>query len=264
MKFLMKRYFEFTFAAAEKQKLVDIGLTFKSNPYQDYLGFKKEVQNCIVQNNLYELPGFLEIKKYREKSEKNKLLPLHLKNCPIDLTVPIFDFSRPLEDKWDNKKTFVGEFFLLLLSIIFDLPILAYTTRNKGDFYQDVYAQSAYSGTQTQKSDSELYFHNDRTAHYIRADYLCLLCMRSQRENIIKTKYIDGNDLLKAIPQKYHNVLRENIFFEPLMKFQKIRIRNKENLFCILYFQIKVFFDIMILVLHLSVIMHMLLKHYGH
>ena len=29
----MKRYFEFTFAAAEKQKLVDIGLTFKSNPF---------------------------------------------------------------------------------------------------------------------------------------------------------------------------------------------------------------------------------------
>ena len=45
-----------------------------------------------------------------------------------------------------------------------------------------------YLNTQTQKTDSDLYFHNDRTAHTVRADVLCLLGMRCDENNIVNTK----------------------------------------------------------------------------
>jgi len=55
--------------------------------------------------------------------------------------VPIYDPEDPVCGKHLVKKTFVGEVLLEIVSQICELPILSYTTRNEGDFFQDVYAQ---------------------------------------------------------------------------------------------------------------------------
>ncbi|WP_247618070.1 hypothetical protein [Pseudomonas syringae] len=55
-------------------------------------------------------------------------------------------------------------------------------------------------------SDSELVFHNDRTAHKVRADYITLLGMRCPEDDLIYTGYIDGVDIVRNLePETVRN-----------------------------------------------------------
>lgn len=144
-----------------------------------------------------------------------------IRACPIDKDIPVFDVNDPVKSKKLLKRSFVGEGCLDLISQYLDIPILAYTTRNDGDFFQDVYYHRKYKSTQTQKSDSELYFHNDRTAHLVRADVLCLLGMRSDPKNVIITKYIHGEDVLALMDANMVDVLQQPFFITPFDLFSK-------------------------------------------
>lgn len=64
----------------------------------------------------------------------------------------------------------------------------------------ETYAHSKYTGTQTQKTDSELFYHNDRTAHDIQADCLALLGMRSHEENRVCSQ---GKGISLLFSKKY-------------------------------------------------------------
>ncbi|WP_238714869.1 MULTISPECIES: TauD/TfdA family dioxygenase [Tenebrionibacter/Tenebrionicola group] len=102
-----------------------------------------------------------------------------------------------------------------------DSPLLAYRTRNNGDFFHDVYADKKYSNTQTQKTDGELYFHNDRTAHPVRADFLSLLGMRSSEENLIYTGYVDGRSILENLKAESQEWLRKSLFITPFDDYSR-------------------------------------------
>lgn len=202
------------FVIHNTQELVLRFSRVQSNPYQNYPNFRKEVNRMITEDS-YILSDFRPIVSLFLSTNKNKRKIALIKGCPIDSNIPIYDSRDPLHSKHKTKNTFIGEVFLEVFSQICELPILAYTTRNKGDFFQDVYAQDKYYGTQTQKTDSELYFHNDRTAHKIRADLLCLLGMRADPANIVNTNYIHGEDLLNLIAPEFHDILRKPYFFTP-------------------------------------------------
>jgi len=88
-------------------------------------------------------------------------------------------------------------------------------------FFQDVYYHRKYKSTQTQKSDSELYFYNDRTAHFVRADVLCLLGMRSDPKNVIITKYVHGKDVLALMDANMVDALRQPFFITAFDLFSK-------------------------------------------
>jgi len=141
------------------------------NPYSEFQKFYKEILFLATQieekkSSFYE--AIKKIKLSRIRGQRAHILP----DCPIDREIPVFCPIDPLSDKYLRKKTFVGEGYLLLISILIDSPLLAYETRNNGDFFHDVYPQKRYYSTQTQKTDSDLYFHNDRTAHEVRPDYI--------------------------------------------------------------------------------------------
>ena len=102
-----------------------------------------------------------------------------------------------------------------------DFPLLGYTTRNNGDFFHDVYSHQKYTETQTQKTDKELYFHNDRTAHEVRADYLLLLGMRCAEENEVVTSYISGIDILNFLTTEEKAILREPYFYTPFDEYSR-------------------------------------------
>lgn len=184
----------------------------KPCPYTDYIAFREEVRR-LVSNGLpdYFTNFCAEILKEKENNDTVFLM----RNCPVDENVPTFDTSDPLRSKYELKKTFIGETFLELMSVMIDSPPLAYGTRNNGDFFHDVYAQDKYSATQTQKTDKDLFFHNDRTAHSIRADYLMLLGMRSCEDNAVYTGYIDGRELLNHLEERHQEVLRAPHFITP-------------------------------------------------
>ncbi|WP_230474832.1 TauD/TfdA family dioxygenase [Dyella monticola] len=144
-----------------------------------------------------------------------------LRNAPLDEHIPLFDHRDPIQDKYRKKKSFIGESLLELFAQLTDSPLLAYETRNNGDFFHDVYAHKKYSQTQTQKTDGELFFHNDRTAHSVRADYLSLLGMRCSNENLIYTGFLDGRTLLEHISEKHQEVLRQPHFITPYDEYSR-------------------------------------------
>lgn len=196
--------------------LIGIG----NNPYQNYPGFRDEITNLINKGVIPQ--EFLDLSQEIKSDRKSGATYAHLlKNCPIDEVRPIFDHANPVEDKYVKKTTFVGESFLELVSQLWDMPPLAYDTRNNGDFFHDVYAQSKYSGTQTQKTDSDLFYHNDRTAHHVRADYLALLGMRTHDENRVYTGYIDGRAILQYLTAEQQIVLRQPYFCTPFDEYSK-------------------------------------------
>lgn len=204
----------YIFTDKEQKEFLKCLENININPYKDYLNFRFFCSQLISEN---QVPKFsIDVcKKILNERKNNKIYVHLLRNCPIDKDRPIFDQDDPVNDKYKNKKTFIGEALLEVFSQLTEMPLLAYQTRNNGDFFHDVFAYNQYTGTQTQKTDSDLYYHNDRTAHIIRADYLVLLGMRCFERNLIYTGYIDGLEILKYLSQDTQNILCKKYFITP-------------------------------------------------
>lgn len=204
----------YTFATFERDQLTAELAALSVSPYQDYEKFRAAIGELAERGAVPAafLDACAEIKRQREAKETYAHL---VSNCPLDASIPVFDQNDPVEDKYRQKTTFVGEGVLELLAQLTRTPLLAYATRNNGDFFHDVYADNRYTGTQTQKTDWELYWHNDRTAHPVRADYLALLGMRCPTDDLVYTKYVDGRELLKYITPANQDLLRQTAFVTP-------------------------------------------------
>jgi len=220
-----------TFVLSENSKtdLYNLFINIDSNPYQDYMAFKEEINQLIIlsSNSFNEIKSIL---KTIQEERNNKISYAHLiKNLPVDVNIPKFETSASVEEKYLLKKSFVGESVLEMASFFTETPILAYDTRTNGDFFHDVYPIDKYKGTQTQKTDGELFFHNDRTAHPIRADYLYLLGMTKNDKNNIYTGYIDGRNILKFLTEEEQMLLREAYFYTPYDEYSKDSNKNQIN-----------------------------------
>ena len=214
---------EFHVTTRDHRELRNILSQTRANPYGDYSQFRLNVRALIegpqfpsaVRDMCHEIKG---------SRMRNERLHFLIRNLPVDLNVPSFNSQSEkdsLQTKYAVKKTFIGEAVLEMFSQLTGTPLLAYSTRNNGDFFQDVIAEQKYQGTQTQKTDGELYPHNDRTAHDVRPDILNLLAMRKTGGNIIPTSYFDGRALLANLSPVEIEALQEAIFFTPFDDFSK-------------------------------------------
>jgi hypothetical protein len=209
----------YALSALEYDELKDCLSGVDKNPYDDYEAFSDAVGDLIDRK---EVPAFFadvcaEITGERESGKSDAHV---LRNVPIDDEIPVFDQEDPVAEKYLKKKTFIGEALLELFGQLTGTPLLAYETRNNGDFFHDVYAVNKYSGTQTQKTDSELFFHNDRTAHPVRADFLALLGMRCS-DDLIFTGFIDGRNLQAYLDEETQAVLRQPLFVTPFDRYSR-------------------------------------------
>lgn len=202
----MKAFYHFN--DVERTTISKILRKVEANPYKDYSSFAKQVKSVSYDR---ELPPVLaeitqEIKHHRQSGDTN----IHvLRNCPLDETIPELDNDDPVKSKYEKKKTFESETFLALFAELTGTPLLSYGSRNNGDFFTDVIAINRYSGQLTGFSDSELVYHNDRTAHDVRADYVTLLGMRCPDDDLVYTGYIDGRELLKHLSPGEQQALRK-------------------------------------------------------
>lgn len=216
----------YTFSGTERTALHDALSQVQENPYQDYPAFMRSIGTLF---DVQAVPAFFteacaEIRRQREAGTSHAHV---LRNCPIDPEVPELDHDNPLADKYAKKRTFIGEALLALFARLAGTPLLSYASRNNGDFFTDVVAINRYSGQQTGFSDSELMFHNDRTAHPVRADYISLLGMRCPENELIYTGYVDGRDLLAHLSPAEQDVLRQPWFITPFDIFS--RETNKDH-----------------------------------
>ncbi|MFD0887017.1 hypothetical protein ACFQ08_20925 [Streptosporangium algeriense] len=188
------------------------------HPYEDYPAFSRAVRDLIDQGRVPRF--FVEaVSRIRSERESGVSQAHVLRNVPIDAEVPVLDHDDPVSDKHAKKKTFVGEALLELFNQLAGTPLLAYA-RNRGDFFTDVVAYNRFDGLFTGYSDSELYYHNDRTAHPVRADYISLLGLRCP-DDVIYTGYVDGTALLAELTGEQQEILRQPYFVTPFDVFSR-------------------------------------------
>ncbi|MEJ3652953.1 TauD/TfdA family dioxygenase [Actinomycetes bacterium KLBMP 9759] len=207
-------------ADAEREELRDTANAVSKNPYEDYPAFSSAVRDVIDRG---AVPAFFTDACARIRAERAAgTSEVHvLRNCPIDAVVPDLDLDDPVADKYRKKTTFLGEVLLELFGQLCATPLLAYGSRNNGDFFTDVIAINRYSGQQTGFSDSELVFHNDRTAHDVRADYTALLGLRCPEGDYIYTGFVSGAQLLAQLDEREQKALREPWFNTPFDVFSR-------------------------------------------
>ncbi|MFJ4374952.1 taurine catabolism dioxygenase TauD [Pseudomonas japonica] len=199
-----------TFTTDEKANLISLLDQCRLNPYSEYSAFSEQIRDLHAQVPLRFLQACDTIAEQRAINQQK----IHvLRNCPLDLEIPDLDAEDPVADKYRKKTRFISEGFLELFAQLTGTPLLSYETRNHGDFFTDVIAIKRYSGQLTGFSDSELVFHNDRTAHRVRADYVTLLGMRCPDDDLIYTGYIDGANILANLSPEHQICLREPHFY---------------------------------------------------
>jgi L-asparagine oxygenase len=210
----------YSFSEVEHRQLVERLGGVTENPYRNYSAFANAVSGLAASDDLPPVLRELCSGIYRERLEG--VSDVHvLRNCPIDPYIPELGSRHPIADKYERKCTFVAEAFLALFSRLTGTPLLAYGSRNNGDFFVDVVAIEKYSGMQTGFSDSELMYHNDRTAHAVRADFVSLLGLRCPGEDLIYTAFVDGRNLLRHLSPAEQETLRQPHFITPFDVFSR-------------------------------------------
>lgn len=196
------------FNDVERTTISEIFRKVEADPYKDYTSFSKQVKSVSRDPELLPVLAEIaqEIRDHRRSGDTNVHV---LRNCPLDEAIPELDNDDPVKSKYEKKKTFESETFLALFAELTGTPLLSYGSRNSGDFFTDVIAINRYSGQLTGFSDSELVYHNDRTAHDVRADYITLLGMRCPDDDLVYTGYIDGRELLKHLLPDEQQELRK-------------------------------------------------------
>jgi L-asparagine oxygenase len=204
----------------ERRELYQVLEKVGGNPYADYPDFSRRVAEVVAGGAVPTF--FTEVCTRIREDRRSGTSSAHVvRNCPIDEVVPELDSDHPLEDKYEKKTTFVAEAFLELLAQLVETPLLAYASRFNGDFFIDVIAHKKYAGQQSGFSGGELVYHNDRTAHPVRADFTALLGMRCPERDLVYTNFVEGRDLLQSLTNAEQEVLRQPYFvtpFDPVTK----------------------------------------------
>jgi L-asparagine oxygenase len=204
----------YAFTDDERDELRGLLTTVRAHPYRDPIAFSDEIAGLVERGNVS--PHLVEVTgRIRKDRESGNAFAHALRNCPLDEEIPLLDQDDPLTDKYARKTTFVAESFLQLFGHLVGTPLLSYQTRFNGDFFIDVIAINRYRGKQTGYSDGELAFHNDRTAHPVRADYITLLGMRCPEADITYTGFVSGPSLLAMLGEQERNTLRQPYFYTP-------------------------------------------------
>ncbi|HEX6354469.1 TauD/TfdA family dioxygenase [Actinophytocola sp.] len=204
----------YAFTDDERDELRGLLMTVGAHPYREPIVFSDEIAGLIDDGKVS--PSLVEVTDRIRKDRVSGSAFAHaLRNCPLDQEIPLLDQDDPLSDKYAKKTTFVAESFLCLFGHLVGTPLLSYQTRFNGDFFIDVIAINRYRGKQTGYSDGELAFHNDRTAHPVRADFITLLGMRCPDAEITYTGFVSGPALLAMLSEEERHTLRQPYFYTP-------------------------------------------------
>jgi hypothetical protein len=205
----MKPFFEFT--SEQNARLSTLLGDVSISPYTDYPGFKRKVgqkiEAGVMPDFFVQLCGLIAA----DRADGNRVHVL--KRCPVDREIVDLNLDDPVADKYRLKRTFVGEAFLEAFALLLGNPLLSYKTRNNGDFFTDVVTINRFRGKRTGFTDGDLIFHNDRTSHNVRADFITLLGLRCPPDDLVYTTYVDGKDIISHLSPEHLHVLSESWYF---------------------------------------------------
>ncbi|WP_207005670.1 TauD/TfdA family dioxygenase [Trinickia mobilis] len=180
------------------------------SPYADYHRFSDELRSKV---SAHGMPAFLKNLSEQIAESRKDGCSIHvLENCPVDEDLPYLGHVNPAADKKREKKSFVAESFMELISLILGNPLISYSDRNDGDFFTDVISLDRFRGGRSGFSDGDLVYHNDRASHPVRADYIALLGMRCVPDDLTYTTYVDGRDILERLSESSRAALKVSCF----------------------------------------------------
>lgn len=195
------------------------------SPYAQYPKFRERMVRNVQEN---VIPEFFTALCERIRADRENGNHVHvLKNCPVDKDIPELNHDDPVNDKYRLKKTFLGEAFLGTFAYLLNNPLLSYASRNNGDFFTDVVSINRFRGKRTGFTDGDLIFHNDRSSHPVRADYVTLLGVRCPEENdLVYTTYVDGKDILSHLLPEQVRWLSENWYYTEVDDLTREKVKN--------------------------------------
>jgi len=202
----MKPFFFFT--EEQRSSIAVVFSDITASPYTEYSIFKRQIVDKIEAG---DMPDCLVQLCQRISTDRANDNLIHvIKNCPIDKDIPDLNHNDPVTDKYRLKKTFVGEAFLETFAYLLGNPLLSYKTRNNGNFFTDVVSINRFRGKRTGFTDGDLIYHNDRTCHKVRADYISLLGLRCPPDDLVYTTYVDGKEIISHLSPQHKQILSEN------------------------------------------------------
>ena len=195
----------------DRDLLYDV-LDVDINPYREYGRFLDRIRT-IARN---EVPSFFRELCRDIAARDVRVQPVHyLQNCPIDRTVPVLDYDDPLTSKHEQKRTFVAEAFLSLISELLGTTIVGYRTANRGDMFHDIHPMRALAHTQSQKTQDTLHFHADIPNNKVRPDWVYLLSLRNSRANRVYTTFVRLADVLMNLDESLKELLKRPLYYAP-------------------------------------------------
>lgn len=204
---------DYTFTSEEHALLYSCFASLKTNPYSDYGSFMNELKESVSEKRI---PSVLfDIAKYARERNGFSNPFLFLKNCPIDEDKPIFDFKRPVDSKYELKKSFIAEGFLGLHSLLTEMPIVRYGLMNNGDAFHDIYPMEQLSTSLSQKSLVSLGHHQDFPIHFARPKWVNMMAIRNPIQNDVYTTFVRNCDILAGLDSQTIKILSDSDFYTP-------------------------------------------------
>ncbi len=204
---------DFAFTAKENAHLVDVLTGVKASPYQDYAEFRSQVDQIIHAGLVPDrFVDFCDLAMMRDFARQPLIV---VGNSPVDADLPVFDSSRPVESKYELKKTFVAEGYLSLYATLTRTDLIGHLSVNAGDFYHDIYPKASMFDTQSQKTLGTLKFHRDFTNHFVSPDFVNTLTLRDTPSNEVYSTFAATAEALDTLDDATVELLGEQRFYTP-------------------------------------------------
>lgn len=209
-----KLEFNYELSDHQREELYEVLINVSEDPYIDVELFKLEIFNLIKYQKIPH--WFLEICGEWTNTNKFDHPMFLLKNVPIDKDLPVLNFRNPILAKYRLKKTNISECFLELFSQLCGQESIGYKFVNTGDIYQDIHPLESLKDTQSQKAIGNLGFHKDLANHFVKPDFVNIICLRNHEKNVVQTTFVKNKVLLEYLKElNLIDILKEEMYHTP-------------------------------------------------
>ncbi|MFF1459632.1 hypothetical protein [Streptomyces sp. NPDC058330] len=205
--------YDFVFTEAERDGLREVLLEIATNPYSDFESYMADMSRLRGDQRLgSRFTDFCEMSMLRDFSKAPLVV---IGNAPIDLDLPRFGSTNPVDEKYRLKKTFVAEGFLAAYGVLTGTEIIGHLSVNQGDFFHDIYPKESMFDSQSQKTLGTLKFHRDFANHFVSPDFVNTLTLRDTPTNEVYSTFTVTVHALDELSDGDREILAQPRFHTP-------------------------------------------------
>jgi alpha-ketoglutarate-dependent taurine dioxygenase len=172
--------------------------SIRHDPFKEREAFLEE-----CEFKFHQLPEQLRRAVIKFRRHSNKFGVLLLQGLPLDPELP----ATPTDQRPPDKKTFWSETWLAMIGQTLG-DLIGYSIHHHGAIFQNACPIKKQEYTQTtHSSEVFLRWHTEQVFHPARPDFLCLLCLRADRDDKAETEVASIKSILAEIPISMRQVL---------------------------------------------------------